>query len=146
MEEKVPLNRWFSVILETIRSEINREMRLDGVDSAEFSILMYLYMYGDGLNQKQLTDLLVIDRAAVSRSIQRLIAKGYISKQTSPTDKRAYIIYLTEEGHRLDARLSEVYDDLFNQLGKGLHRDDLYRSIEALKTVYNNALRIKAQH
>lgn len=143
MERKIPLNRWFSVILESMRSEINKEMLVDGVDSGEFSILMYLFMYGDGINQRQLTDLLVIDRAAISRSIQRLITKGYISKQKDVLDQRAFIIYLTDEGHKLEPRLNEVYDNVFHKLAANLSPEDLEKGMESLIKVYENAVKMK---
>lgn len=139
MEKKVPLGRMFSVILETIRAYINRELKEDHVDSSEFSILMYIYMYGEGLSQEELTNLLVIDRAAISRAIKKLVDKGYIERIVNPQDKRAFMIFLTESGRQLDQRISEVYDHIFHLLTEGISREDVYYSMNTLEAIFENA-------
>lgn len=143
MEMQLPLGRWFSIILEVIRGVLNREMAADEVDSSEFSVLYHLFMYGDGINQEQLTNLLVIDKAAVSRSMAKLQEKGYIKKERNPNDRRAYIITLTDSGRKLEARINEVYEAVFKQLGYGISREEVYDCLNTLSQIVENAKNVR---
>lgn len=139
MEKKVILARWFSIILETIRAYINRDLQADNIDHNEFSILMRLFMYGDGIKQEELTSSLVMDSAAISRTVKELTNKGLIRKEINPRDKRAYLIYLTPGGIELEAKISEVYDSIFHRLTVGIAHDDVYHCINTLEEIFENA-------
>ncbi|MCJ8161262.1 MarR family winged helix-turn-helix transcriptional regulator [Acinetobacter zhairhuonensis] len=47
------------------------------------------------------SDLLGLDKAAVSRTVKKLEEKKYISVDGDNTDKRAYVLNLTESGKQL---------------------------------------------
>ncbi len=139
MEKKVPLARWFSIILETIRAYVNRDLEGENIDHNEFSILMRIYMYGDGIKQEELTSSLVMDSAAISRSVKRLVSAALIRKEINPKDKRAYLIYLTPRGMEIEAKISEVYDTIFHRLTVGISHDDVYQCINTLEDIFENA-------
>ena len=49
----------------------------------------------------QLADKLGTTRATVSKLLRGLVTQGRVTKQASPTDKRAALISLTAEGERV---------------------------------------------
>lgn len=49
-----------------------------------------------------------MDKSKVSRAASRLEASGYITKQTSDTDRRLVELSLTEEGHDIMQKLAPV--------------------------------------
>ena len=120
MERQVPLGNWFNHILEQIRSEINYNMQSYNIDSSGFTVIYYMSMYGDGMTQAQLTKMLILDKAAISRTLKTLETSGYISKENSSTDGRKQHIFLTQIGHEIQGLVTEVYDRIFNQLTEGI--------------------------
>lgn len=63
----------------------------------EFAVLNRLHQHG-ALNQVQLAELTYKDRPAITRMLDRLIARKLVSKVPDPTDRRAYQVSLTPRG------------------------------------------------
>ncbi|GAX01491.1 MarR family winged helix-turn-helix transcriptional regulator [Secundilactobacillus silagei] len=69
---------------------------------SRFVILMFLYEAPkQQLLPLQLADKLGTTRATVSKLLRGLVTQGRVTKQASPTDKRAALISLTAEGERV---------------------------------------------
>ncbi len=68
--------------------------------------------------QQDIADFLRMDRMHISQIINRLERKGLLARTTSPNDKRAKIVQLTEAGHvrlRETVHLVETFDKQFFQ-------------------------------
>lgn len=48
----------------------------------------------------KISQIMGITQATITPMLDRLLKHGYISKEVSPTDKRAKLLYLTEDGRR----------------------------------------------
>ncbi|SOE23634.1 DNA-binding transcriptional regulator, MarR family [Spirosomataceae bacterium TFI 002] len=64
------------------------------------SILSILFIIGKkpGINQKQISENLILDASTMSRDIKMLASKGYIEKERDNIDKRNTIFFLSTEG------------------------------------------------
>ncbi|TDD62912.1 MarR family transcriptional regulator [Kribbella antibiotica] len=100
--------------------------------SAELDICIRLRHDTNPTIARQLADQMRHSRAAVSKTLNRLEARGFVKREPSPNDKRAALIRLTPEGEAVTDRLfprqlaQEV--DLLEGLG-----DDRARVIDALE-------------
>jgi DNA-binding MarR family transcriptional regulator len=63
----------------------------------EFAILNRLHQHGE-LTQVQLAELTYKDRPAITRMLDRLIARRLVKKVVNPTDRRAFMVSLTPRG------------------------------------------------
>jgi len=59
----------------------------------------------EGASQATLTKHTGIDRSTLSEVVQRILAKGFVVRRRSTTDRRAYTVKLTRSGR---AKLSQV--------------------------------------
>ncbi|MDD1723988.1 MAG: MarR family transcriptional regulator [Methanospirillum sp.] len=50
------------------------------------------------MNQESLSQKINVDKATVTRAIQRLIDEGYVARERDEDDKRAYRVFLTKNG------------------------------------------------
>jgi MarR family transcriptional regulator, transcriptional regulator for hemolysin len=70
--------------------------------------------------QIQLADMCQLDKTTMVVTVDELEKAGLVERQTSPTDRRARIIVVTEQGRKVhkDARdvLARVYDDVLSTL------------------------------
>lgn len=71
-------------------------------------ILAVLNEREDGLHQKDLAQILMINPSSLSEAIDKLEADRYLERTVDPEDRRATIIRLTEKGK---ARAYEVEDE-----------------------------------
>ena len=67
-------------ILRSARQKINAELEPLNLSSAEGDILFHLLTGSNNLQQEQLADRLDIGKAAVSRAVDSLEAKGYVTR------------------------------------------------------------------
>jgi DNA-binding MarR family transcriptional regulator len=139
MEQRVPLGHWFSRIIDAIRAETAAAMAPYGVDSLGFAVLYGLALQGDGLTQAELTEYLYIDKAATSRVLDSLQARGYVERRPSAADRRKKLIFLTEAGRDLEATVSEVYDDIFRRLTVGVPKAQVTKTLAVLGQITGNA-------
>jgi DNA-binding MarR family transcriptional regulator len=58
-----------------------------------------------GLNVAELLDILKITKQSLARVLKELIDKGYIFQKEGENDRRQRLLYLTNEGEALRARL-----------------------------------------
>lgn len=76
------------------------------ISSMEWRIIVVLYDYPNASLQ-QVSEIMSIDKALVSRTLKKLTAKNYITAIKEETDKRTYQLKLTEEGKILYHRAAE---------------------------------------
>lgn len=63
--------------------------------------ILFILNQKDGISTKELSEILNIKVSSLNETLNKLIKKGYLKKETSPTDKRVLLIYLTEEGRKI---------------------------------------------
>lgn len=80
-----------------------------------------------------LSDILGLDKAAVSRTIKKLQEKEYVLVEGHPEDKRIYVINLTESGHSLYEAASEFAIEREQLLLSDLDDDQKNSLFEILK-------------
>lgn len=79
-----------------------------GLGLTWYRILMVLNIFGE-TTAADLSRLMVIDRAQISRAVSDLLRKGYLRQQEDPLNRRKKLLNLTDAGRVL---LSEVQPQL----------------------------------
>ena len=100
----------------------------------EFAVLNRLHQHG-ALNQVQLAELTYKDRPAITRMLDRLIARKLVSKVPDPTDRRAYVVSLTPRGTALRNNIvPQVVERLQSACG-GIPLKDLDITVATLRQI-----------
>ncbi len=89
----------------------------------------------------ELCQVLGLSQPTATLLIDRLIKKGYLLKEPSPTDKRAKLLSLTEEGARIltisEQRRYARFSSLLEQLG-GEDAAHLVRILATINELFEN--------
>ena len=125
--------------------EINRlfqrikdaEMSRFGLKASHTMCLYYLAQHEEGLTATRLTELCIIDKAAISRTLKQLIDKDLIYLD-NPENKRSYrsLYHLTEKGKELAASFSAIVGDVMDKISLDISETDrelLYSSLEQIR-------------
>ncbi len=78
----------------------------------------------DGINQNQIGKLINKDHTCVSRLVETLIKKGIIKKESSEEDKRINLVYLTEEGKKLQNNIVYTVEHSLDKVFKGVTEEE----------------------
>lgn len=101
----------------------------------QFGLLSFLWQQ-DGLTQVELSEKGQIDRSTVGGLIDRLERNGLLERRQHPQDRRAYKIYLTEQGKAMESTLSACAKRSLERFTAGLNEDEikeLGRMLEILR-------------
>ncbi len=116
------------------------EMTEFGLKGAHAMCLVFLHYNPQGLTATQLCQLCAEDKAAISRTVQQLVAKGYI--YAGEKKYRAQLM-LTEAGRELAAKMDKVIEQWVGNGGTGLNEEErgaFYRSLEIISANLRSSL------
>jgi DNA-binding MarR family transcriptional regulator len=119
----------------TVMREIQKLPEFKELSTREYDVLFNLSRCSSGTSR--LSDLnhhLLISQPSLSRMADRLEAKGLVSRQSDPTDQRAVLISLTEEGARLQKAMGrEHVKGIHDLIGTALS-DEEFATLQQLAT------------
>lgn len=128
----------FTVLISGINRSIkklkNREMAEYGLRSTHISCLYYLYLSG-GMTATELCERCREDKATISRSLEYLEARGFITCRSTSVKRYKSPIILTEKGRDIGGRISARIDGVLDEISEVLTEDErveLYRSLSLI--------------
>ena len=86
-----------------------RVFRPFGLSEAQFNVLQVLQDADDQLSQRELSDILIVDRSNITGLIDRMEKAAWVKRQPAPGDRRAYRVALTPDGRRLWRQANAAY-------------------------------------
>lgn len=90
-----------------LHAYFRQELEDYDITPPQFALLAFLWRQ-DGLSQVELSERLEVDRTTIGGVIDRLGKIGLITRRPNPSDRRAYLVCLTEAGKRLEQELTPV--------------------------------------
>ncbi len=135
------IGKWISIIHRQSQIYINRELKPYNLNSSEYIYLINLASENKGVNQKHLSDMLIIDDALTTRVMKSLEGKGYIVREKSQSDKRAYNIKLTEKGVRIQPVIIKTLKKWTDTISEGMDEAEKDAVIQKLTAMSQKALR-----
>lgn len=88
-----------------------RIFRPHGLSEAQFNVLNVLAApaRAGGVTQREISDILVVDRSNVTGLLDRMEAAGWVKREPVPDDRRAWRVRLTPTGRRLWEKCEPAY-------------------------------------
>jgi len=108
--------------------------------SVQFAALMAIRSHPD-VDATRLSTLIAFDRSTLGDVLERLEAKGWVVRQSSPTDKRVKLLRLSPEGSQLLRRalpkVRRVQERLLSPLSPK-DRENMVRLLSQLAESHND--------
>jgi len=139
MQIRESVGKWISILYRHAQIYINNELKPYDLNSSEYIYLVNISSQ-EGVNQKYLSNMLAIDDALTTRVMKSLERKGYIVRQKSLEDKRAYIVKLTEKGDNIQPIIIEKLYRWTDIISENMSEEERESIIEKLKMMSHNAL------
>ncbi|GLW63667.1 MarR family transcriptional regulator [Actinomadura rubrobrunea] len=108
-----------------------------GLEKGEFDVLATLRRAGlpDGMTAGMLARSSMVTSGAVTNRLDRLVAKGYITRDVDPADRRTVVVALTPAGRELIDRAVAAHIDNERRILAALDRDQQDALAAALRTL-----------
>lgn len=124
-------------VLNSIRSQV--DMRLTSCDMTYVQWLpLYKLMLQEGATTASLSRELAIDPGAMTRSVDRLVAKGLVRRERSQQDRRVVHLVLTAEGRSAAQRVPAVLSEVLNAHLQGFSDAEWRQLLQLLQRMQAN--------
>ena len=117
------LRLWLRMLASTtqIEAEIRRRLREHfGISLARFDYMAQLHRYRDGLKMNELSRYLMVTGGNVTALTDDLEKEGAVVRESSPGDRRAWILRLTSKGRRHFEAMARAHEGWILELFSGL--------------------------
>lgn len=117
------LKLWLRLLSSTtqIESEIRKRLRERfDISLARFDYMAQLYRYREGLKMRVLSRYLMVTGGNVTGLTDELERDGVVLRESSPEDRRAWIVRLTPKGRKLFETMAREHEQWLLELFGGL--------------------------
>lgn len=109
----------------------------DGLSSVQQKVCIAI-LNEPGLSQDDVAKELGMDKSSIAKLIARLMAGGYVTRETNQMDRREYKLYLDTRGEKITKELVKRLEE-FQEKYIGVIADGLIENINStLETVLEN--------
>jgi len=113
----------------SVMRHLNEGFPAQGMSFTEYDVLLNLSRQeGQRTRLKDLNQHLLLTQPSVSRLIDRLVARGIVSKESDPGDARGIVVALTEVGMKAFRSVAVLHSDsIAERVGSALSDDELHQ-------------------
>ncbi|MBB6005375.1 MarR family winged helix-turn-helix transcriptional regulator [Arcicella rosea] len=91
-----------------------------------------------GISQNELAEMTVKDAPTVTRIIDLLVKKGFAERSMMPTDRRRFMITLTDAGRDIFEKAYPIVVEVRRKGWGDLSEEDYKNFVKILDTIYSN--------
>jgi DNA-binding MarR family transcriptional regulator len=124
---------------DTVLREGQRLFKPLGLTVAQFNVLNVVARVEAGLSQRELGDVLVVDRSNVTGLVDRMARAGWVRREEHPDDRRAYRVRLTPAGRRLQQKAAARYAAAWAKVTQQLDACQIPAALAVLQTLHAGA-------
>lgn len=118
-----------------LKQELGQQLRPYDITPEQWATLNCLWEC-EGITPKDIADRICKDKPNTNRILEKLEAKALIERRAHPDDKRAYQVFLTEEGRALRLVLIPLVEALLSRVLEGLTQEQIAVMKQCLAHVY----------
>ena len=130
-DEHPPLGRRIFLTSQVLKNFVERMLGPFGLTGEQFHLLKSMDP-SIGQQQNELCKLVDKSPANLTRILDRLEKKKLIERRDNPNDRRASLVFRTDEGAALVARVSTLFESLSKQVEAGISPEE--------RTIFHNIL------
>lgn len=128
-----------------IRRAFNRRAVSLGATRAQWRVLARLAHAGDGVRQVELADALDLEPITLCRMIDRLEEAGFVERRKDASDRRAWLIHLTDKAHPIIEELHRLSELFHGDILAGIPEKDRDLALSVLAQVRRNISAVEAE-
>jgi len=133
------IGKSISIIYRYRQILVNHKLKPYNLGSGQHIFLINIAS-NEGINQKELTSLVKIDKATTAKALKKLEEHGYIYRQCDDSDRRYNKLFLTEKGHEVMPVINDILNEIMHELIKGMDEDECHQFKESLNKIVDNVI------
>jgi len=131
------LGYWTSFAARAMESEFNKRLAPYGITRVTWAVLGAIH-YDEKSTPSELAAFLSIDRAAITRLLDKLEKQNLITRHRTGEDRRSLSLQLTQKGEALCVKIARESKAVNAQFTAGLTPEDIDKYIETIRKILDN--------
>lgn len=127
----------FSALDKAYDMAVSKRLRVAGITAIQWSLLDQLYQH-EGINQRELAGYCMKDPSSLTKTVDIMGKKGLLERRQDEHDRRAFNLYLTEEGRAVRQQAYEITSDFYKVATASLSDEDIDDLYRIMITIFNN--------
>lgn len=140
MREREFLGKDIAFLYRYSQKNLDKALKPYNIGSGQFYAMMPLFLE-DGINQEALAQYIRVDKAQVTRAVQKLIDEGYVTRKRDEGDRRSCRVFLTPKGKKIEPVLKGIAQDWEDLLLSGFSSADRERVLQSIGDMIDNVSR-----
>jgi len=121
-----------SKVYQKLIIKLQKAFSENGVEVTPIQVMLLFFLQkNDGLSLTQISQGLMLENPTITGLVDRLEKSGYVKRSDHPSDRRVYLVYLTEKGNKVADKALPIVKKLNEQIKEGYSE----REIENFKKV-----------
>jgi DNA-binding MarR family transcriptional regulator len=133
------VGKWISIIYRQIRIFVDKELKTYNISSSQIQILSVI-IRNDGIHQEAISKILHLDKANITRAVNKLITEKLVIREIDSKDKRAYLLHLTKRGKEFEPEINKILKKTTSILLTDFNEEEKVIAVKLLKKMHTNIL------
>lgn len=139
------IGRYSAAIYRLSQSIFNHKLKDLEISSGQYDFFLVISQH-EGINQKELSNRLCVEKSTTAKAVRYLKTKGYIYKKQVEKDKRYSSLYLTEKGKEASVEVESVFSEILDIFSNEIPESMIKDTIHVLKKVIDNLQAEKSKY
>lgn len=119
------------------KNSFNQLVKSYGISPEQWTVI-YRVVEKRGISQKELADSTYKDQGNLTRMIDKLVEKGFLTKSADEEDRRAYKLSATRKALELSTQIIPITSAHNERLTEDFSEEETLKLMELLNKVYDN--------
>ncbi|MGN1350272.1 MAG: MarR family winged helix-turn-helix transcriptional regulator [Anaerovoracaceae bacterium] len=135
------INEQMTYLVYVMQKRMRRHMSM-ALDKDDITLEQFVVLYNlidqDGINQKKLSGKVDKDQATLARILDILEGRGYVVRRTTEKDRRAFLVFITDEGKAKVKTVAKRLAVVHNRIIEGIPANKVDLFIDLIKQMNDN--------
>ena len=133
------LGPWLGKTVKIIEYYLHKSFKDHYLDLTKEQMIVLKKLHDqDGINQNELSLLVLRDKSSLARLLTKMQTKGYISREQCSEDKRCNNVFLTPMGKDVFSKSRPAIKDIISTIESGISDEEKKNLISTLKKIQSN--------
>src|SRR4030066_1885793 len=127
-----------SKVFQKLIINLQKAFSESGVEVTPIQVMLLFFLQkNDGSSLTQISQGLMLENPTVTGLVDRLEKSGYVKRSDHPSDRRVYLVYLTEKGSMVAKRALPIIKRLNEQIKEGYSEEEIESFKKVLMGAFN---------
>lgn len=137
MQVNENIGKYISILYRSGNIYLHKYFEKYNIGIGQYPFLIHL-SHSEGVTQEELSCKLFIDKGTTAKAIKKLEEEGYVRREVDEKDKRAYKVYITENGRKIIASIFQILHSWNDILTYDFSEEEKELTLKLLKRMNEN--------